>query len=225
MESGVFGSTDHRGVGPSGGRACAPAGDRAGGPIHGRAPRPAGDRGFTLIEVLVAMTILAVVSLSLAGMFGTAIRATHNARAQTSTATLAEQKLEQLRALTWGFDASGENLPVSDTTTDLTQTPPTAGGRGLNPSPANSLAANTSGYVDYLDRSGQWVGTGTTPPATAMYIRRWNIQPLPTNPNNTLILQVLVTTVPRESGLAAGETRVRFPDDALVATVKTRKAN
>jgi prepilin-type N-terminal cleavage/methylation domain-containing protein len=184
------------------------------------------DRGFTLIEVLIAMTLLAAVSLSLAGMFGTAIRATHNARYQTSTSTLAEQKLEQLRALTWGFDDSGQNLPVSDTTTDLSQTPPTTGGEGLNPSPVDSLDANTAGYVDFLDAAGTWVGTGATPPATAMFVRRWNIQPLPTNPNNTLILQVLVTTVQREANLAAGvSTRRRHADDALVATVKTRKAN
>jgi prepilin-type N-terminal cleavage/methylation domain-containing protein len=183
------------------------------------------DQGFTLIEVLVAMTLIAVMSLSLAGMFATAIAATHGARYQTSTATLAEQKLEQLRALTWGFDKSGQNLPVSDTTTNLSPAIPTADGQGLNPSPAGSLEANTAGYVDYLDNAGAWVGTGATPPGNAVFIRRWSIQPLPTNPNNTLILQVLVTSVKREANLQAGSTRRRYPDDALVATVKTRKSN
>lgn len=183
------------------------------------------DRGFTLIEVLVAMTLIAVITLSLAGMFAKTIRATHAARYQTATATLAEQKLEQLRSLTWGFDKSGQNLPVSDTTTNLTPAIPTNDGNGLNPSPSGTLDANIAGYVDYLNESGAWVGTGTTPPPTATYVRRWSIQPLPTNPNNTLILQVLVTTVKREANLTAGGTRRRYPEDALVATVKTRKAN
>ena len=48
-------------------------------------------------------------------------------------------------------------------------------------------------------RNGAWVGTGATPPATAVYIRRWSIQPLPTNPNNTLVIQVLVTPVANEA--------------------------
>ena len=183
------------------------------------------DRGFTLIEVMVAMILLAIMSLGVAGMFGTAIRATQAARSQTSTATLAEQKLEQLRSLTWGFDTSGQNLPVTDTTTNLSLDHPTSDGHGLDPSPADSLSTNTAGYVDYLDRHGAWVGTGTTPPPTAMYIRRWNIQPLPTNPNSTLILQVLVTPVIREANVSGVVNRVRYANDALVATVKTRKAH
>jgi prepilin-type N-terminal cleavage/methylation domain-containing protein len=184
------------------------------------------DDGFTIIEVLIAMLLISVMALGVAGLFGVAIQATHAARNQTSAAALAEQKMEQLRSLTWGFDTSGENLPVTDTTTDLSQTPATADGAGLNPSPSGALDANTAGYVDYLDKRGQWVGTGATPPATAVYIRRWSIQPLPTNPNNTLVLQVLVTTVMREARLTAdGGPRRRYPDDALIATVKTRKAS
>lgn len=184
------------------------------------------DSGFTLIEVLIAMLLLTIVSLGIVGMFGTAIRATQGARSQTSTSALAEQKLEQLRALTWGYDGSGQNLPVTDTTTDLSLDPPTSGGEGLNPSPSTSLDSNTIGYVDYLDANGRWVGNQATPPAGAMFIRRWSIQPLPTNPNNTLVLQVLVTTVLRESNVQnGGAARRRYSDDALVATVKTRKGH
>jgi prepilin-type N-terminal cleavage/methylation domain-containing protein len=181
------------------------------------------DAGFTLIEVFIAMMLLTVMALGVAQLFGLAIRSTQAARYQTSTTILASQKLEQLRALTWGFDATGIGLPVSDTTSDLTAEPVGNGGQGLNPSPGNTLNANTPGYVDYLNARGQWVGTGPTPPNTALYIRRWSITPLPTNPNNTLILQVLVTTVHRERQ-APGGTRQRLADDALVTTIKTRKA-
>jgi len=58
-----------------------------------------------------------------------------------------------------------------------------------------------------------------------VYIRRWSIEPLPTNPNNTLVLQVLVTTVKRESEMAGAQgPRRRMADDALIVSVKTRKA-
>ena len=64
------------------------------------------------------------------------------------------------------------------------------------------------------------------PPNTAA-VRRWSIEPLPTNPNNTLILQVMVTRW-RERGVAdtetAGEGR-RLPDEARILSVKTRKAS
>jgi type II secretory pathway pseudopilin PulG len=184
------------------------------------------EQGFSFIEVMIALMLIMIVAMGVGGLFAATIKSTHSARNQTSTTTLAEQKMEQLRSLTWGFDSSGMNLPVSDTTTDLTVTPPTNGGTGLNPSPTSSLDENTPGFVDYLDGRGQWLGTGATPSAAAKFIRRWSIQPLPTNPNNTLVLQVLVTTVQREALLDNPPLpRRRYGDDALIATVKTRKAN
>ena len=133
--------------------------------------------------------------------------------------------MEQLRALTWGFDTAGQGLPVSDTSTNLSVDPPAPNGPGLNPSPANSLERNTIGYVDYLNAFGVHVGNGATPPEDAVYIRRWSIQPLPTNPNNTLVLQVLVTARADEAGrrTTAGP-RQRAAGDALLVSVKTRKA-
>jgi len=181
--------------------------------------------GFTIVEVLVALLILTVMAVGTAELFAVSIRATQAARNQTSTTVLASQKLEQLRSLTWGFDEAGSGLPVSDTTTNLSQDPPTNNGAGLNPSPPGTLNQNIAGYVDYLDKRGQWVGTGPQPPGTALYIRRWSVEPLPTNPNNTLVLQVLVTTVKRESEMAAAVgPRRRMADDALIVSVKTRKA-
>ena len=181
--------------------------------------------GFSLIEVLVSMGILTAVSLGVAQLFALSTRANVIAKGATSTTAMAEQKLEQLRGLTWGFDTAGQGLPVSDTTTNLTVTPPTHDGSGLNPSPSDSLEQNTNGFVDFLDGGGTWVGTGSTPPATAVYIRRWSIQPLPTNPNNTLVIQVLVTPVTSEQARVYSQfTRTRMAGDALLVTVRTRKA-
>ena len=76
------------------------------------------------------------------------------------------------------------------------------------------------------DAQGNWVGTGTTPPPTAAFVRRWSIQPLPTNPNNTLVLQVLVSPLSNEQARQASEfSRTRMAGDALLISVKTRKAS
>jgi len=184
------------------------------------------NRGFSLVEVLVSMGLLTAVSLGVAQLFALSTRANVVAKGQTSTTAMAEQKLEQLRALTWGFDLTGQGLPVSDTTTNLTVSPPAHDGSGLNPSPIDSLEQNTAGFVDFLDGGGNWVGTGTTAPASAVYIRRWSIQPLPTNPNNTLVIQVLVSPVTNEQARVQSQfTRTRMAGDALLISVKTRKAS
>jgi prepilin-type N-terminal cleavage/methylation domain-containing protein len=182
--------------------------------------------GFSLVEVVVAMGILTVVSLGVAQLFGAATRVNIIARGQTSTTMLAEQKMEQIRSLTWGYDTNGQGLPATDSITDLSTYPTTQNGRGLDPSPTDSLEQNTAGFVDFVDAGGAWVGTGATPPPTAVYIRRWSIQPLPINPNNTLVIQVLVTPIANEAArLATSNPRVRMAGDTLLVTVKTRKAS
>lgn len=180
------------------------------------------DAGFSLVEVLLASGILATALIALGQLFAVATTSNTSARSTTFASVLAEQKMEELRSLTWGFDTSG--LPVSDTTTDTADPEGDGtGGTGLTPSPATSLQENTSGYVDYVDRFGQKLGGGTQPPDDALYSRRWSIEPLPTNPNNTLILQVLVTRH-RNRGQADEGSVMRLPEEARLITVKTRKA-
>jgi hypothetical protein len=179
-------------------------------------------RGFSLAEVIIATGLLAAALVSLAQLIGIAVQSNTSARNTTFATVLAEQKLEQLRALAWGFDVSG--LPVSDTTTNTAVTPETPnGGTGLSPSPATSLQENTPGWVDYIDGYGNILGTGQNPPAGALYFRRWSVEPLPTNPNNTLILQVLVGRI-RDRAQADQGNVERLPEEARVITVKTRKA-
>ncbi|NUR55673.1 MAG: hypothetical protein HOQ29_14605 [Acidobacteria bacterium] len=183
------------------------------------------ERGFSLAEVAVATGMLAVVSLGVAQMFALSTERNLAAKHQVSTTTMATQKLEQLRGLTFSYDASGLGLPVTDTTTNLTLCTPDTTGRGLNPSPSGVLETNTSGFVDFLDARGNCVAATTTnAPAGAVYTRRWAIQPLPTNPNNTLILTVLVTTTAKESLRGSSTTRTRLTEDAMLTTVRTRKA-
>lgn len=184
------------------------------------------DRGFSLVETLVATTIMSVALASLAQLFLISTKANQSARLTTNASVLAQQKMEQLRALTWGFDTLG--LPLSDTTSDLTVVPEQPqGGPGLTPSPDGSLQTNVDGYVDFIDGRGQSLGGGTNAPPNTVYVRRWSVEPLPTNPNNTLILQVMVTRW-RARGVADTEQVAsgrRLPDEARVISVKTRKAS
>ena len=182
-------------------------------------------RGFSLLEALVATTVLTVGVVGLAQLSEIATRATAGAKATTFATILAQQKMEQLRSLTFGFDPSG--LPQSDVTTDVSVIPerPT-GGRGLSPSPAGALNSNTPGYCDFLDSFGHWLGGGSgndAEPVGTEYIRRWSIDTLPANPGNTIVLQVLVTRH-RVRGAANNATdTARLPDEARLVCVRTRK--
>jgi prepilin-type N-terminal cleavage/methylation domain-containing protein len=184
------------------------------------------DGGFSLLEVLFATTVLSVALAGLANLFAVATRANGRARATTYAAILAQQKMEQLLNLTYAFDSLG--VPRTDLDTDITVVPELPnGGTGLRPSPATALGANTVGYVDYLDANGTSLGgLEANPPPGAVYIRRWSVEPLPINPNNTIVLQVLVTRA-RHRGAADGAIGVvsRLPDEARIVTVKTRKAS
>ena len=164
--------------------------------------------GFTLVEVLIAMMLVAVMAASTATLFAVAVDASRRARGETSATVLAIQKIEQLRALTWGVGPAG---PVTDFTSDLSREPSGQGGAGLGSSPAGTLAANVAGYVDYLDEAGRWVGTGAVPPPRAVWTRRWSVRAMPSSVD-TVIVQVRV--------IGAG----RRPTDAYLVSVKTRKA-
>jgi prepilin-type N-terminal cleavage/methylation domain-containing protein len=179
-------------------------------------------RGFSLIEVLMATALMVTAVASLAQLFVLSTDRNRSSKNTTFAAVLAQHKMEQLRSLTWGFDTLG--LPATDTSTDTTKFPETTGGTGLSPSPVNTLQQNVVGYVDYLDAKGQTLGGATAvTPANAVYIRRWMIEPLPTNPNNTIVIQVLVTRH-RDRGTADGGSVLRLPDEARIISVKTRKA-
>jgi hypothetical protein len=183
---------------------------------------PPMERGCSLIEALIATTIVCGAVAALAQLSALAITANTNAKATTFTSLLAQQKMEQLRALTWGFDLAG--VPQTDTTTDVAAWPDASGGTGLTPSPADALDRNSEGYCDFLDRNGRPLGGGTAVPASAVYVRRWSIQLLPSSPDRTLVFQVLAAPLRYASGGSAPELR-RAPEAAHFINLKTRKAS
>jgi hypothetical protein len=64
-----------------------------------------------------------------------------------------------------------------------------------------------SGLVDHVDLWGRVVGTGESPPSSAIYTRRWSIEPLSAE---TVAIRVRVgrSTRSGRSGPMVGETRV-----------------
>jgi hypothetical protein len=129
--------------------------------------------GMTLLEATFAATILMVGVGAGSELLLVSTQANRGARVTTLASMLARGKMEQLRGL------------------DETE---------LSPSPAGSLDRNTDGYCDYLDGAGRLLDAGVgplesmPPPDGTVFIRRWSVEPLPANPDNTIVLQVLVTT-------------------------------
>jgi prepilin-type N-terminal cleavage/methylation domain-containing protein len=85
--------------------------------------RPSSDRGFSVIELMVALTILGLGILGLASVFPLGSQTQIKDRMRTSGADLAQQKMEQLRQDAWTSSeltdgthpaSSGETLALTD---------------------------------------------------------------------------------------------------------------
>ena len=66
-------------------------------------------KGFTLIEMLVALVILSFALLALAGLMVTTTRNNSFGGRITEAATFAQDKLEEFRAISWGNVLSGND--------------------------------------------------------------------------------------------------------------------
>jgi prepilin-type N-terminal cleavage/methylation domain-containing protein len=182
-------------------------------------------RGFTLVEVLVAVALFVTVAVGIAQLAAVATRSARAARDQTMAVVLAAAKMDQLRALAWTYEPETPGTPPmarSDLTTNVSRPDYPAGGPGLAPSPVGVLSTSTPPYVDYLDAEARWVGNGTDPPRSAVFIRRWAVQPLASDPDRTLILSVLVTTTGLDRA-RAGPWQRRSGVEAFLVSARTRR--
>src|SRR5207249_12329855 len=84
-----------------------------------------GERGLTLIEILVALSILALAVLALAPLFTGAIRTNASSNQLTNANTLAREKLEEL-----------SGYPRNDPRLDVPANSNAAGPPGVGVSPA-----------------------------------------------------------------------------------------
>lgn len=160
--------------------------------------------GFSLLETVFALGILAVVAAGVLPMGLIAVTTTENQGHLMARSTeYAQDKLEQLLVLAYG-----------DTTSDTRVFPAnTAGGSGLAIGGSLNTAAPAALFVDYLDIDGNLIaaGAGGAPPANWFYQRVWQVNipagfggnvscPLATPPG--CLKQVSVTTTVRAA--AAG---------------------
>lgn len=136
-------------------------------------------RGFSLIETLVAVALLATAAVSLAQLAGLAVRSNLASRDRTYATVLAQQKLESLAAI----DADA-----------------------LTASPAAALDADTPGWVDYISGAGHVLG-GQGRPRNTAYVRRWSVEPLAELPGRVWVVQVVVARPPESVRLATLRTR------------------
>ena len=106
------------------------------------------ERGFSLIEVLVAMSVLAAAFGSLAQLVVVSAQANQRARIAAISALAAQDKAEELRGVA-------------------------AEAHGSAGSPVGSVEADVPGYCDFLDARGRLLPDGQR--ARAVYARRWSI--------------------------------------------------
>ena len=177
--------------------------------------RPQAQRGAALLETLIAATIVIAVSSGAGGLLIWSTRALWSSGMQALATDLARQKLEQLLALEWRIDTGGTRF--SDVTTNLGIEPADASGTGLQPTPGGTLTRNVPDYADFVDGNGRPHHGGTTPPAGAAFVRRWSIASSVLDPDDTLVITVLV--VPRAAATLSGGTGA---SGVVLQTVRTR---
>lgn len=183
--------------------------------------RSEGIRGFTLIEVTIAVALLAVAVGGIASLALVAGRANMSARQADIAQRAAVEMLEQLRSLAW--TSEGGVVPITDWSSNLTSSIPVgSGGPGLGVSPGDTLASNVPGYADFLDADGRSISGDVTPPVGAAWVRRWSVQALAA-PSDTLLLQVAVVPA-RTADAVATVAAARAVNGAWLMSVRTRRA-
>ena len=72
-------------------------------------------KGFSLVEMLIALVILAISLLALAGLMATTTRNNSFGGHMTEAATFAQDKLEELKALPWANIVGGTDTKSGST--------------------------------------------------------------------------------------------------------------
>ena len=163
--------------------------------------RSGSDEGSSLIEVVVAMALMATLAAGLLSMTAIALTQSENqGHLAARTAEYAQDKMEQLLVLAYGDETSDTRVfPAID-----------SGGTGLKLGGSDNPNAPVAGYVDYLDARGNLMPSGGGAPANWFYVRAWEIKPV----TATLKEVRVTTTVARSIG------RQQRPAATLV-TLKT----
>jgi type II secretory pathway pseudopilin PulG len=170
-----------------------------------RSANTTGHRGHGLLEVVVALGLLAVLLASLAPVTTATSRAVARARLQTRASAAAVSQLERLRALPW-YHVPGGTLVV-DGISLVGDAGFVHGGPGLASGPLDALETSTAGYEDHPGDLGL-----TLTPDVGL-TRRWRIVPLASDS----ACVVLVVEVAAAQALAGGQSM----EDAALARAQT----
>lgn len=138
--------------------------------------KPTEDRGFTLVEVLVAMVILTVGLVSLAEMMAITIRMQMLGHNETSATRMAQEKMDQLMSL--NFDTA------------------------VSIQLGGSLTADVANYNDTPEPGykRRWrVGAGPVDPAPAVSanLRQITVRIIPLNDNRRINMPIDLISVIR----------------------------
>jgi len=104
-------------------------------------------KGFSMIEVLIALIILSVSLLALAGLMGVVTKNNSYGSHLTEATTLAQDKLEELRVSRWGSIAEGSDNITGCSNIDYTRTWQVTNGTGIK------TVAIVIGWNDRVDHS------------------------------------------------------------------------
>jgi type II secretory pathway pseudopilin PulG len=125
--------------------------------------------GISLIETMIALGILLIVSVGILAMTALSISTTENqGHLAARTAEYAQDKMEQLLSLSF-------NDTQTDTSVASFVANSSAGSPGLAAGGSVTYGSGVSGYVDYLDASGNPLGGGANAPSGWYYVRMWMI--------------------------------------------------
>ncbi|MBM4348620.1 MAG: prepilin-type N-terminal cleavage/methylation domain-containing protein [Deltaproteobacteria bacterium] len=116
---------------------------------------PFKSNGFTLIEVLISLVILAISLLALAGLMTTTTRNTASGGNLTEAATFAQDKLEELRVTQWGNINGGADVRTGATGINYARTWTVATNAIVPPTPEPELrtVTITINWNDGINRS------------------------------------------------------------------------
>jgi type II secretory pathway pseudopilin PulG len=175
--------------------------------------------GMSLLETLIALTVLVIVTVGVMSVATIAVETTENqGHLQSRAAEYAQDKMEQLVSLAYGDGdtggcggaACGTDTTVFPSCSPQTVTPTACTtGTGLavggSSNPSTPVSTPGNGYVDYLDSAGNPSSVN----ANWYYIRVWQIDK-PTGTTNlkriTVTAQVRFTVGGVRSGAGAVPT-------------------
>jgi type II secretory pathway pseudopilin PulG len=181
--------------------------------------------GVTLIESTIALGLIAVLVVTMAGLIAVARDVTVLTRRESIALALAQARLEELQGLTFSTYglASGGTVEMTDFVTDLSTEMPSIGGRGLATGPADALVEPRRGYVDYLDAEGRWLGADAGAVPRASFTRRWTVRRMGAGLAEIVAFDVMVAPA-AVAASASGPNVLSQPGVVRLAGMRARRA-